>query len=233
MAGVEHFAAVVIGLVFLGLMAELNVGQAVGSVAGARSGAKPGWSFVAGTFASRIPPMLLGAGAATAVANQLAGWFKLGRLTWALVGLAGLVVMLIALRMIVVRWGAAAPDVPPRSVTKALGARSAFVSAFLLNIVYIPNWVFSSAAVTAVASLRVGPVTSGALLLLYMVASAIVGVWLSTLRLLSHSRAMSTIDKVGDWTDMHAPMILLWITALIGLAMMVYGLWMAFQPPWK
>jgi hypothetical protein len=177
--------------------------------------------------------MLLGAGAATAVASELMGWFKLGRLAWALIAVAGLAVAIIALRMVLQRRGQAPADEVPQSVTKKLGVRSAFVAAFLLNIVYLPNWVFSAAAVTSVASLQWGWAETGGMLVVYIAVASWIGIWLSALRSASHSRAMATIDKVGDWTDLHAPAILLWLTFAVGVGMVLYGGWQAVQPPFK
>ena len=52
-------------LLTVGFIAEINVGQIVGSVASARAGAKQSWAFVAGTIASRLVQALIGAGFAT------------------------------------------------------------------------------------------------------------------------------------------------------------------------
>ena len=52
------FAAITSTLVILlitGFIAEINVGQIVGSVAAARAGAKQSWAFLAGTIASPPP----------------------------------------------------------------------------------------------------------------------------------------------------------------------------------
>jgi hypothetical protein len=183
--------------------------------------------------ASRIPPILLGAGAATAVANELAGWFKLGRLAWAFIALAGLVLALISLRMILQRHGQEPQDAAPPKTNRILGPRSAFAAGFFLNIVYLPNWVFTSAAVTSVAALRVGWGESFGLLMIYIATASFIGIWLSALRSFSHGRAMRVIDMVGDWTDLHAPMILLWLGFALGVGMLLYGGWQALLPPWK
>ena len=122
---------------------------------------------------------------------------------------------------------------PPAStgITKRIGVRSALASGFLINIVYLPNWIYVSVAVTNIAVLNAGPGTDATLFLVFLVASTWIGVWLSSLRLVRAERSMAVIDRVGDWTDAHAPIILVWVMILVGAAMLVLGTFGAFGNP--
>jgi hypothetical protein len=214
----------------VGLMAEVNIGQLVGSVAAARAGAKQSWAFLAGTTVSRLVQAVVGASFAQAVADQFFGSIRLGWLAYSLVALAGLAVVLESVRMWMRRrkLGTTAPATP---VTKKLGVWASLGSGFAINIVYLPNWVYVSAVVASIATLKVGWGVSGAVFALFLAVSAFVSLGLSILRLMRPGHATAMIDKVGDWTDTHAPIILIWVVALAGVAMIVLGLMGLFGSP--
>jgi hypothetical protein len=222
-SGLPAILGTLAALLVVGFIAEINAGQIVGSVAAARAGAKQSWAFLAGTIASRLLQALVGAGFATAVADQLLGALKLSRLAYGLVALAGLAVVLTGIRMWIGRRHADAPPPAKTDMTKRLRTGSAFASGFLINIVYLPNWIYVSAAVTGIAVLRIRPVASASLFLVFLAASTWIGLWLSALRLARPGRATAVIDRVGDWTDTHAPAILIALVILVGVAMTAWG----------
>jgi hypothetical protein len=215
-------------LLVTGFIAEINVGQIVGSVAAARSGAKQSWAFLAGTIVSRLVQAAVGASFATAVADQLFGALKLGKVAYALVALAGLAIVLEGVRLWMRRRRDDVPAPAKADITKRLGVRSAFASGFLINIVYLPNWIYVSVAVTNIAVTKSGPLLSTVLFVVFLAASTWIGIWLSALRLAQPGRATAVIDRVGDWTDTHAPVILVWLVVLAGAAMIVVGTMGAF-----
>jgi hypothetical protein len=221
--GLPAILSTVVVLSIVGFVAEINVGQIVGSVASARAGAKQSWSFLAGTIASRLVQALVGAGFATAVADQLLGALKLGRLAYGLVALAGLAIVLEGIRLWIKRRRDDAPSAKDTEVTKRLGVRSAFASGFLINIVYLPNWIYVSVAVTNIAVLKAGRAASTGLFLVFLASSTWIGLWLSLLRVARPGRASAVIDGVGDWTDAHAPLILIVLVVAVGAAMLVIG----------
>ena len=216
-------ASTLIAVVVVGLIAEVNLGQILGSVASARAGAKQSWAFVAGTIASRLMQALIGASFATAVANKLLGSIRLGWLAYALMALAGLVIVLEAVRLWMRRRREGAPPAPATAITKRIGAGSALASGFLINIVYLPNWIYVSAVVTSIAVLKDSWVTAALLFVAFLAASTWIGLWLSSLRLLRPGRAASAIDGVGDWTDAHAPVILVWLLVIVGAILIYVG----------
>ena len=215
-------------LLVVGFTAEINAGQVIGSVATARAGAKQGWAFVGGTLISRLVQALAGAGFATAVADKVLGQIRLGQVAYALIALAGLAAILEGVRMEIRRRARTAPQAERTGMTKRIGVGSALASGFLVNIIYLPNWIYTSLAATNIAALNAGWVVSALLFLVFLLSSMWLGVWLSSLRLAQPGRATAVIDRVGDWTDAHAPLILVVIVLAAGVAMIVFGLLGAF-----
>jgi hypothetical protein len=216
-------ASTLIAVVIVGLIAEVNLGQILGSVASARAGAKQSWAFFAGTIASRLVQALVGASLATAVADKVLGSIRLGWLAYTLMALAGLVIVLEAVRLWIRRRREGPPAAPASGITKRIGTGSALASGFLINIVYLPNWIYVSAVVTSIAVLKVSWVTMALLFIAFLAASTWIGLWLSSLRLLRPGRAASAIDGVGDWTDAHAPVILVWLLVVVGAILIYVG----------
>jgi len=231
MSTVPAILSTLVVLLTVGFIAEINVGQIVGSVASARAGAKQSVAFLAGTIASRLVQALVGAGFATALADELFGAIKLSKVAYGLVALAGLAIVLEGVRIWVRRRQGGAKPPAKADVTKRIGVRSAFASGFLINIVYLPNWIYVSVAVTNIAVAKTGPMLSTFLFLVFLAASTWIGIWLSSLRLATPGRATAVIDGVGDWTDAHAPVILIWVVIIVGFAMIVVGTAGAFGMP--